>query len=50
MAESSGCVVVEDLCAAEMLLNRRLARAMAYAGMAGFLESLEYKCPWYGAE
>ena len=33
-----------------MLRNRRLSRAIADAGMAGFLAKLEYKCAWYGAE
>ena len=28
----------------------RLARAIADAGMSGFLSKLEYKCAWYGAE
>ena len=35
---------------AGMVRNRRLARAMADAGMSGFLVKLEYKCLWYGAE
>ena len=30
--------------------HRRLARAIADAGMSGFLSKLEYKCLWYGAE
>ncbi len=33
-----------------MIRNRRLARAIADAGMAGFLTQLEYKCGWYGAK
>ena len=33
-----------------MIRNRRLARAIADAAMAGFLAKLEYKCAWYGAE
>ena len=33
-----------------MMRNRRLARAIADAGMSGFLTKLEYKCVWYGAE
>ena len=50
IGESSRCVVVEDPNVAGMLLNRRLARAIADAGMAGFLGRLEYRCLWYGAE
>ena len=42
--------VVEDLNVAGMMRNRRLARAIADAGMAGFLAKLAYKCLWYGAE
>ena len=30
--------------------NRRLARALADAGLSGFLAKLAYKCRWYGAE
>ena len=50
IAKSAGRVVVETLNVAGMILNRRLARAIADAGMAGFLTRLEYKCLWYGAE
>ncbi len=50
IAKSAGCVVVETLNVAGMMKNRRLARAIADAGMAGFLTKLEYKCGWYGAE
>ena len=50
IAKSAGRVVVETLNVAGMLRNRRLARAIADAGMAGFLTKLEYKCLWYGAE
>ena len=49
-AKSAGRVVVETLNVAGMIRNRRLARAIADAGMAGFLSKLEYKCGWYGAE
>ena len=50
IAKTSGRVVVETLNVAGMIRNRRLARAIADAGMAGFLNKLEYKCAWYGAE
>ncbi len=50
IAKSAGRVVVETLNVAGMIRNRRLARAIADAGMSGFLSKLEYKCVWYGAE
>ena len=50
IAKSAGRVVVETLNVAGMMRNRRLARAIADAGMAGFLIKLEYKCAWYGAD
>ena len=50
IAKSAGRVVVETLNVAGMMRNRRLARAIADAGMSGFLTKLEYKCAWYGAE
>ena len=49
IAKSCGRVV-ETLNVAGMMMNRRLARAIADAGMSGFLSKLEYKCSWYGAE
>ena len=50
IAKSAGRVVVETLYVASMMRNRRLSRAIADAGMSGFLAKLEYKCQWYGAE
>ena len=50
IAKSAGRVVVETLNVAGMMMNRRLARVVADAGMSGFLTKLEYKCLWYGAE
>ena len=50
IAKCAGRVVVETLNVAGMIRNRRLSRAIADAGMSGFLAKLEYKCAWYGAE
>ena len=50
IAKSAGRVVVETLNVAGMIRNRRLSRAIADAGMSGFLTKLEYKCAWYGTE
>ena len=50
IAKCAGRVVVETLNVSGMLRNRRLARSIADAGMSSFLEKLEYKCAWYGAE
>ena len=50
IAKPAGRVVIEDLNVSGMMRNRRLARSLADAGMAGFLNKLEYKCSWYGAE
>ena len=44
------CRVVETLNMEGMMMNRRLSRAIADAGMSGYLSKLEYKCRWYGAE
>ena len=49
-AKSAACVAVETLNVTGMTMNRRLARAIAGAGMSGFLSKLEYKRTWYGAE
>ena len=50
IAKCAGRVVVETLNVSGMIRNRRLARAIADAGMSRFLAKLEYKCAWYGAE
>ncbi len=50
IAKPARRVVTEDLNVAGMMSNRRLSRALADAGISGFLTKLEYKCRWYGAE
>ena len=50
IAMLAGRVVVETLNVVGMLQNRRLARAIADAGMVDFLAKLECKSGWYGAE
>ena len=50
IAKCAGRVVAETLNVSGLLRNRRLARSIADAGMSGFLDKLEYKCAWYGAE
>lgn len=50
IAKCAGRVVVETLNVSGMTRNRRLARAVADAGLSGFLAMLEYKCVWYGSE
>ena len=47
-AKPVGKVVVETLNVSGMLKNRRLARALADASLAGFLSKLEYRCQWNG--
>ena len=48
IAKTAGCVVVETLNVQGMIQNRRLARAMADAGLAQFIRLLEYKCAGRG--
>ncbi len=47
-AKPVGNVVVETLNVAGMMKNRRLARALADASLAGFIAKLEYRCGWLG--
>ena len=47
-AKPVGKVVVENLNVSGMLRNRRLARALADASLAGFIDKLEYRCWWNG--
>ena len=48
MAKRGGRVTVETLNVDGMKHNRRHARAIGDAGMAGFVRQLEYKCGWHG--
>ena len=50
VAKPVGRVVVETLNVSGMLRNRRLAKALSDAGLAGFLRKLEYKCRWQGVQ
>ena len=50
IAKSAGRFAMESLNVSGMMRNRNLARAIADAGMSGFLAKLEYKCFWWGAE
>jgi len=50
LAKSHSKVVVEDLLVSGMMMNRRLARAIADVGFYEFRRQLEYKCQWYGSE
>ncbi|GAA4389186.1 RNA-guided endonuclease TnpB family protein [Actinomadura verrucosospora] len=43
-------VVIEDLTVANLLKNRRLARAISDTAWAALRTMLEYKCAWYGRD
>jgi putative transposase len=49
LATEYGTVVVEHLNLAGMVRNRRLARALADAGLAELRRQLTYKTSWYGS-
>ena len=46
IAKSAGRVAAETLNVSGMMMNRRLPRVIADAGMSGFLTKLEHKCAW----
>ncbi|MBU1800753.1 MAG: IS607 family element transposase accessory protein TnpB [Actinobacteria bacterium] len=50
LAKGSAVVVIEDLNAAGMLRNRKLARHISDAGFGELRRQLEYKSAWYGTE
>ncbi|GHJ60925.1 transposase [Nocardioides sp. OK12] len=50
LAKTSAVVVIEDLNAAGMLRNRKLARHISDAGFGELRRQLEYKTAWYGTE
>ena len=50
LANQHEVVVVERLNVAGMLRNRRLARALADAGLAELRRQLTYKTAWYGSQ
>lgn len=50
LAKGSAVVVIEDLNAAGMLRNRKLARHISDAGFAELRRQLEYKSAWYGTQ
>ncbi len=49
LARTHGTIVVERLHIAGMLRNRRLARAIADAGLSALRRQLSYKCSWNGS-
>ena len=50
LATQHGTVVIEQLNVAGMVRNRRLARALADAGLAELRRQLTYKTGWYGSQ
>ncbi len=50
LAKGSAVLVIEDLNAAGMLRNRKLARHISDAGFRELRRQLEYKSAWYGTE
>jgi putative transposase len=50
LAKTKSTIVVEDLDVKSMQQERRLSKGIADAGWGGFLQMLEYKSKWYGAQ
>jgi putative transposase len=50
VVKGNASVVIEDLNAAGMLANRRLARVVSDASFGELRRQLEYKAGWYGTE
>ncbi len=50
LARTHGTIVVEHLNVSGMLQNRRVARALADAGLGELRRQLGYKCLWYGSQ
>jgi putative transposase len=50
LAKTHSRLAIEDLQVANLLANRRLARAIADAGWTRFSRQLTYKAQWFGAE
>jgi putative transposase len=50
IAKGHAAVVIEDLNAAGMLKNRKLARAVSDAAFGELRRQIEYKATWYGTD
>jgi putative transposase len=50
IAKGHAAVVIEDLNAAGMLANRKLARAVSDASFGELRRQIEYKATWYGTD
>ncbi|MEV6819058.1 RNA-guided endonuclease TnpB family protein [Nocardiopsis dassonvillei] len=50
LVRENQAVVIEDLAVANMVKNRRLARAISDAAWRELCTMLEYKCAWYGRD
>jgi putative transposase len=50
MVRQNDVIVIEDLAVANMVRNRRLARAISDCGWGEFRRQLEYKCQRYGRQ
>jgi len=49
LAKNKSVIVIEDLKVANMVKNRRLAKAISEQGWGEFRRQLGYKCAWYGS-